>query len=158
MIANASRNAGSGCTRTKSCLLGLRTGTVVRIFLAPAVSRNSWLNRSLERSGKESLASVAGLTASGFCFGVFMAYVLQGQNVASSMSKLTGFFGLDFARESNFAGIVPLGGAAGATVGTAVNCSIFTGGGRIRRTAAGRSIQSMIAKIGVKILLPCLFR
>ena len=36
----ASRYSGFGCTRTKSWGLGLRTGTVVRSFLTPAVSTN----------------------------------------------------------------------------------------------------------------------
>ena len=35
-----SRYSGFGCTRTKSCGPGLRTGTVVKSFFTPAVSLN----------------------------------------------------------------------------------------------------------------------
>src|SRR5258708_1180135 len=50
MIGKLSRYSGLGWTRTKSCGLGLRTGTVVSSFFTPAVSTNDWLSRRLPGS------------------------------------------------------------------------------------------------------------
>ena len=77
------------------------------------------------------------------------------------MSKLTGvdsspdFFDLAFA--AAVLGFVGVGDGAGVLsgAGSAFNSNV-TGGGRIRLTAMGRSIQSMIEKIGKKICLPWL--
>src|SRR5262245_55299370 len=66
MIGKLSRYAGLGWTRTKSCGLGLRTGTVTRNFFTPTVSVNDWFRRRFVGSKGSSagvLVSVSGSTA-----------------------------------------------------------------------------------------------
>ena len=78
MMGKFSRYVGSGCTRTKSCGLGFRTGIVRRSFFTPTVSVNDWSRRRFAGSnGSGAWVLVASCsTACKFGFVFMLSFLL----------------------------------------------------------------------------------